>query len=161
MWLYLILLFIGLPWLELSILLAMRRHVGLGPTIGIVLLTGLAGAALAKWQGLGVMNRIHRTLAEGRVPTRELVDGVLILVAGLLLITPGMITDAVGFLLLVPVVRGRLRQHIGARLRRRFAAANSVRVTWGSESTHSPPPRSGADDTIEIEATPVTGNDDR
>lgn len=108
--------FILMPILELAVLLKVNNAVGLGKTLGIVILTGVVGALLAKAQGLMVMKRIQRDLAEGRMPAPRLIDGMMILVAGVLLITPGLVTDTAGFLLLLPPVRSAIRAWLRAKL---------------------------------------------
>jgi UPF0716 protein FxsA len=115
----LIILFVGIPALELMLLLQIGGVIGGLPTLGLIVATGIIGGALARWQGLAVMRRIREDSAAGRLPAGPVIDGAMILVAGALLITPGVITDAVGFLLLIPQVRALAR----AQLRRRFETA--------------------------------------
>ena len=106
---YLIALFIGLPIVELALLFKVHERVGLGPTILLVLLTGITGAALVRRQGIAILFRIQHEMAEGKLPAPQMIDGIMVLVAGALLVTPGLITDAVGFALLVPVIRDYIR----------------------------------------------------
>jgi len=106
----LILLFIGLPFLEMVILIKLGAEIGFGPTLLIVIATGVLGAALARSQGLSVWLRIQQELQMGRMPTEQLVDGLLILVGGIVLLTPGLITDFLGLLLLIPVTRNLFKQ---------------------------------------------------
>ena len=103
--LILVLLFTLLPLAEIFLLVRIEEAIDLPATIGLVLATGIIGAALARWQGTLALGRIHAELQAGGLPTRALFDGALILFAGAVLITPGVITDIVGFLLLVPFVR--------------------------------------------------------
>jgi UPF0716 protein FxsA len=114
----LLVLFIAVPLLELALLLWIGRWMGLLPTVALVVATGIAGAALARSQGLRLLYRIQAELAAGSMPARELLDGVLILVAGATLLTPGLLTDVFGLLLLVPGTRGWVRGHLTARMRR-------------------------------------------
>ena len=118
---YLLALFIFLPITELWLLFKVDAHLGIGPTVLIVVMTGIIGAWLARAQGLMIMMEIQRDLAEGRMPAPRMIDGVMILVAGALLVTPGLITDTAGFLLLVPgvraIVRGWLRQKFEQKLK--------------------------------------------
>jgi len=102
---WLVLLFVVLPALELALLIEVGRQIGTLGTLMLILATGVIGASLARRQGLGVLRAVQRETAEGRLPTGSLVDGVMILVAGALLVTPGVVTDAVGFLCLVPAFR--------------------------------------------------------
>lgn len=106
---YLIALFIGLPIVELTLLFKVHERVGMGPTVLLVLLTGITGAALVRRQGIAILFRIQHEIEAGNLPAPQMIDGIMVLVAGALLVTPGLITDAVGFALLVPVVRTSLR----------------------------------------------------
>ena len=106
---YLIALFIGLPIIELALLFELHGLVGFFPTVMLVLLTGIAGAALVRQQGLAILLEIQREMSIGNVPAPQMIDGVMILVAGALLVTPGLITDVSGFLLLIPFVREKIR----------------------------------------------------
>jgi UPF0716 protein FxsA len=106
---YLIALFIGLPIVELALLFELHGLVGFFPTVMLVMLTGIAGAALVRQQGLAIILKIQREMSIGNVPAPEMIDGTMILVAGALLVTPGLITDISGFLLLIPFVRKQIR----------------------------------------------------
>lgn len=116
----LIVLFTAVPFLELALLVWIGGEIGLGPTVALVLLTGVAGAALARHQGLATWRRFQGALSAGRLPGEELLEGLLILVAAAFLLTPGILTDTVGFALLVPPARrwivARARTRIEARL---------------------------------------------
>ena len=101
----LLLLFIGLPLIELAILVKLGEVLGFWPTIGLVVITGFLGAYLAKLQGFWVLRKIQNEMAAGRIPTGEMADGLLILIGGIVLLTPGLLTDVAGFSLLVPWVR--------------------------------------------------------
>lgn len=120
MFLRLLLLFTVVPLVELTLLVYLGQEVGLWPTIALVLGTGILGAWLAKLQGLLVLRQVQGELARGRLPTDALVDGALILVAGTLLLTPGLITDLWGFVLLVPPGRALARRWAMAALGRRL-----------------------------------------
>ena len=114
---YLVLAFIIVPLLELAVIIQVGQGLGVLPTIGLLLVVSIVGAWLVKFQGLGVMNRIRRQLAAGQMPTDELVNGVLILVAGALMLPPGFITDAVGLSLLFPPSRAVVRRFLAQRFR--------------------------------------------
>jgi len=118
MLLRLFLLFTLVPAVELTILIEIGKRIGAGSTIALLILSGILGAVLAKHEGLRTLRHIQDDLAAGRMPTERLIDGLLILLAGALLITPGVLTDAVGFLLLIPPVRRLVRNH----LKKRFQA---------------------------------------
>jgi UPF0716 protein FxsA len=105
MFVYLILLFTCVPIIELAVLLSVGRHIGVFNTIAVVILTGVTGAYLAKSQGLMILSKIQSDLRMGMMPGDKLIDGALILVGGVLLLTPGFITDATGFAVLVPYSR--------------------------------------------------------
>ena len=106
---YLIALFIGLPIVELALLIKLHGIVGFLPTVLLVLLTGIAGAALVRRQGIAILFSIRQEMEKGNLPAPQMMDGVMILMAGALLVTPGLITDFTGFALLVPYVRERIR----------------------------------------------------
>jgi len=120
---YLIALFIGLPIVELALLFKVDEHVGLGPTVLLVLLTGITGAALVRRQGLAILFRIQHEMAEGRLPAPQMIEGIMVLVAGALLVTPGLITDTVGFLLLVPVIRATIRGWLRKKLEQKMRSS--------------------------------------
>ncbi|MBI4510416.1 MAG: FxsA family protein [Deltaproteobacteria bacterium] len=101
----LFLLFTLLPFLELYFLLVIGRQVGFWPTLGLVMATGIMGAVLARAEGLRVLRQWQEALSEGRVPEEGVLSSVLILVGGVLLVTPGVLTDVVGFVLLFPPTR--------------------------------------------------------
>ncbi len=97
------------PALEIFLLLKVSVHLGFGFTFVMVILTGIVGAKLAHSQGLSVLRKIQSELSQGRAPAETIVEGLCVLVAGVVLLTPGFITDAIGFSLLIPQVRRKLR----------------------------------------------------
>ena len=129
---YLTAVFVGMPILELFLLLKVGAAIGPFRTFLLVIATGVVGAWLARQQGLRTVIGIQRDMHEGRTPAGRMLDGVLILVAGLLLITPGLITDVVGFSLLVPVVRALLRTWLGYTLEKKLREG-SARVEFRRE----------------------------
>ncbi|MBD3270936.1 MAG: membrane protein FxsA [Elusimicrobia bacterium] len=102
---YLVLLFTIIPAGELAILIAIGRYIGVWNTVLIIVLTGVTGAYLARMQGLLTFYRLQQDLAQGRMPADRFVDGFIILCSGILLLTPGFITDCIGFLGLIPFTR--------------------------------------------------------
>ncbi|MFP2931054.1 FxsA family protein [Pyxidicoccus sp. 3LG] len=125
---YLLLAFTVVPFIELYLLLAIGREVGFVPTLAMVLVTGLIGASLARREGGRVMKSWRESMARGQVPEEGIVSGALVLVGGALLVAPGVFTDVVGLLLLIPPTR----RFVAARLRRsleRRVREGSVRVT--------------------------------
>lgn len=129
---WLITAFILMPILELAVLLKVHQAVGLANTLAIVIITGFVGAFLARAQGMAVLMQIRRDLVEGKMPAPRLMDGVMILVAGVLLITPGLITDTAGFLLLIPTVRSAIRAWLQRKLEEKFqdGTANITFYRW-------------------------------
>lgn len=123
----LLFLFVAVPLLELVILIQLGRLIGLWPTLGIVAGTGVVGASLARSQGVRTWRAFQREVAAGRMPGREIFDGVAILAGGALLLTPGIVTDLAGFLLLVPATRALIRRRAARALERRIAEG-SVRL---------------------------------
>lgn len=101
----LILLLLALPVLELSLLMHLGAAFGALPTLLLVLITAVLGAQLMHSQGVGVLTRIQQSLARREVPTLELLNGAVVLLGGLLLLIPGFVTDAIGFLCLIPPLR--------------------------------------------------------
>ncbi len=128
-WSILILLFIGLPLAELALLLRIGDIVGPWTTLGIVVLTGLLGATLARLEGLRVAIRIQEDLHEGRMPAPYILDGVMILIAGAVLITPVFITDTAGFLLLIPPFRLFIKQWVKRMIEKRIRK-DAIDVTY-------------------------------
>lgn len=117
MLLRLLLLFTLVPLVELALLVWIGEHIGLLPTLGIVLGTGFLGAAMARHEGLRCWLAAQEKIRRGELPTDSLLDGLLILVAGALLIAPGVLTDLAGCCLLVPPVRRAFRRYLGRRIR--------------------------------------------
>lgn len=131
----LLLLFTTIPLLELYLLVRIGEAIGLGPTIALILLTGVLGAALARVQGMATWARFQQALAAGRIPARELVEGLLVLVAGAVLLTPGVVTDLAGFLLLVPPARSWLVRRMEDRFRMRYEIRGASRASDSPEGT--------------------------
>lgn len=117
----LLILFITIPILELVIFVMLGSKLGFPLTLLIILTTAVIGAYLSKSQGLRALRRYQEAVASGKLPHREILEGLIILVAGVLLMTPGFLTDTIGFLLLVPPLRDIVRQLISASLSRRFS----------------------------------------
>ena len=126
--LLLALIFIVLPIAELVVLFKLGTSFGVLPTVALVLGTGFAGAALAKAQGMRTLRAMQREMAAGRVPSREVMDGLAVLVGGALLLTPGLITDVMGLSLLFPPTR-RALQLIARKWLERQVRTGAVRVS--------------------------------
>jgi len=117
MFLKLLLLFTLFPLFELYLLIEIGRRVGAAPTILLVVITGFCGALLARAQGFQVLKRIGGQLRQGQLPAEELLDGMAILVGAALLLTPGLISDTAGLLLLIPVSRRAAKRFFRRKLR--------------------------------------------
>ena len=112
MYFRILLLMIVLPATELYVLARSSDMFGIGPTVGLVIATGIAGAALARAQGFEVLRQLQAQMNQGQLPAGSVLEGVLVLLGGVLLLTPGFITDLCGFLLLLPWTRAPLRRYL-------------------------------------------------
>ena len=119
----LILLLVSVPLVELYVIVQVAGGLGVGQTILLLLAVSVVGAWMVRRSGLGVLNQIRTRLERGELPGNELVDGVLILVAGALMLTPGFLTDAVGLVLLFPPTRIAVRSVVVRRYSKRITAA--------------------------------------
>ena len=117
MLLRLLLLFTIVPLVELWLLLEIGEMIGLWPTIALILATGVIGASLARWQGALCLQTMQKQIHGGQLPTDSLLDGLGILVAAAFLVTPGVLTDIVGFGLLIPPVRRVVRRTVAKLIR--------------------------------------------
>ncbi len=155
---FLLLLFTVLPLVELVLLLEIGGQVGWPMTILIVLTTGVVGASLARHQGLMTMWRLRTSLGRGEAPTDALLDGALILVAGAVLVTPGVLTDAIGFGLLVPAIRTIVKRGLRAWLARQVRSGGVKVATFGKGPSGFEQGPSGYvtnDQIIDVEVTEV------
>ena len=124
------LLFLVVPFVELFLLIQVGQTVGALSTIAVLIVISVVGAWLVKREGMNTLRRAQQQVRNGAVPGTELVDGVLILFAGALLLTPGFLTDVFGILLLIPPVRAALRTTARKRIARR-AGTNIIEVeSW-------------------------------
>ena len=120
MFIRLLLLFTLLPIVELALLIEVGQRLGTWITVALVVGTGAVGAALARVEGLRAFSRLRQAIAAGAFPGDELFDGALILTGGLLLITPGLLTDLVGFAVLLPLTRRLFKAYLKRAVRRRL-----------------------------------------
>jgi UPF0716 protein FxsA len=111
----LLVLFTIVPIIEITLLVLLHDAVGFWWTFGTVCMTASLGTLLTRWQGTAALRRIKETLAKGQLPGEEILDGVLVLLAGATLITPGVLTDTVGLLLLIPAIRRPIRNYTKKR----------------------------------------------
>lgn len=143
------LLFLAAPIAELAVIIAAGQQFGVVPTIAGLLLAGVVGAWLARREGFAVWRRLNEALADGRMPTEEIADGALILLAGALMAAPGFIGDALGLILLIPPLRAGVRR-VAMPAVMRYAerkAQSSIRLgpTWPGDRGPNPwtPPNTG------------------
>ena len=136
----LIALFILVPLAELYVILKVGDAIGVLPTIALLAIDSVLGSLLLRAQGRSVWRRFNETMASGRVPHRELIDGVLVIFGGAFLITPGFLTDIVGLLLLVPPTRSVIRRMLTRRLGRRIVTRDPYDVE-GTATEYDEPSR--------------------
>ncbi len=142
----LLLLFILVPAVELALLIEIGRQIGTLATLGIIAGTGILGAALARHQGLGILKSIRREMNAGRLPATSMIDGIMVLLAGAVLMTPGILTDALGFLILIPSTRKWIRDALWNWLKNAIQAGRfQVNVSVGTHGNPPPPPRDSRD----------------
>jgi len=108
----LLMLFIIVPVTELYLLIEVGKKIGTLTTISIIIFTGILGAYLVKHQGFMILRKIQNDLNEGTIPEDSLIQGVIILAGGILLLTPGFITDIVGFIFLIPASRNVVKKYL-------------------------------------------------
>jgi UPF0716 protein FxsA len=119
----LVLLFIVVPIAELAVLIQVGQEIGVWWTIAILIADAIIGSLLMRAQGRAAWRRFNEAMAAGRVPAREVIDGALVMFGGLLMLTPGFITDILGFVLLIPPTRAAVRAVLVRRLARRLTVA--------------------------------------
>ena len=124
----LLLVFILTPLVEMAILIELGKRFGAWHTVGIIVLTGIIGASLAKTQGLQVFRNLIKSLHHGELPHNHLIEVFLLLVGGALLITPGLLTDIAGFVLVLPWTRRLVREQVKSQFRKR--------LIYGENGTH-------------------------
>jgi len=130
--------FVIVPIAEIATFIQVGDVIGLWPTLGIILLTAFLGTGLLRFQGLATLNRAQTALNEGELPLTSVIHGVFLLVAGLLLLTPGFITDGVGFLLFIPP----LRLLIAKWMIEKFKNSENIRVQTTGPGSGNPASRS-------------------
>ncbi len=155
MGLVLFLLFLLVPLIEIGVFIEVGGLIGLLPTLGLILLTAVLGTWQLRAQGLSTLARARQQMEQGQLPAQELYNGFCLIIAGALLLTPGFVTDAVGFALFVPAFRRLLRHLIAQRIRMRAEVRMRQQGNRGSSTVidgefrevpddHEPlPPRGG------------------
>ncbi len=147
----LLLLFILVPIIELVLLIQIGQWIGTVPTVALIILTGVLGAMLVRRQGVEVMARMRGEFQTGRLPTEAIFDGAIILVAGAFLVTPGILTDSVGFLCLIPAGRRFIKRHLRKRVERAIQSGRIVTGRYGGPAQRAQPAQAPPDDVIIID----------
>lgn len=122
----LFLIFSVIPVIELYLLIRVGRSIGALPTVALLLLISFAGAWLVRHQGFAILGTIQREMAAGRIPAASLLDGAVVLVGGILLLTPGFFTDLLGLFFLIPVTRQMIKQYLGLWLQKKLASGQVI-----------------------------------
>lgn len=135
-----LLLFIAVPLGEIAVFIKVGEIIGIGATVALVILTAIVGVALLKRQGLAAMARAQKSVDAGELPVDSVIDGVCLLVAGAFLLTPGLITDTAGFLLMVPGFRRGLARWVFAKIKE---SGSFSMHTFGSGDHQKQRPPSG------------------
>ena len=125
---YLVAGFTLIPLVELVLLIKIGARIGVLNTVSIVLLTGIGGAYLARSQGLRVLMQVKSEIQSGILPAESLIDGVIILAGGILLLTPGFITDITGFIALIPYTRGHIKTLLREKMSMKIKSGNYIDV---------------------------------
>ncbi len=148
----LLLLFVLVPLVELYLLLQLANVTSAGFTFLVVIVTGILGSALARREGLLAWQKFHAALAEGRMPSQEIQDGLMIVFAAALLLTPGLLTDFLGFTLLIPAGRNLIRRQVLSRFFRGFGSVQvHTSVYQGGDGYVRSENRTSMDDPMTVE----------
>lgn len=146
----LFLLFFVAPIAELYVIIRVGAEIGFLNTVGLIVAVAFLGSWLVRREGLRTWARFNESLIAGRIPTREIIDGVLILAAGALLLTPGFLSDVVGVLLLFPPTRAIFRRVLMRKMK-----PGSAFVRFGGFASHRPPDHGG--DIVDVDSTEPKG----
>ena len=145
----LLIAFVAIPIIEIYLLIQVGGIIGAGWTIFIVFGTAILGAGLLRQQGLATWTRLNQSMAQGQLPPTILVEGILLLLSGAFLLTPGFFTDAIGFLFLTPFIRKMFAAYL---LRRgMFMATSGMHATYSSQTASQSEPHSKQKNVIEGE----------
>jgi UPF0716 protein FxsA len=150
----LLLLFTIVPIVELMLLIPLGQWIGLWPTLGLIVVTGVIGAVLGRQQGVAAWRRITEDLGQGRIPSDSLLDGLAVLIAGAFLVTPGVLTDLAGMALLIPPMRRPLKGYLKKRFKRMLTSDNvtfmHIEGPLGGGAPFSTPDEGKDDDVIDV-----------
>lgn len=140
--------FLVIPIIEIYLLIQVGGMIGAGWTIFFVFATAVLGVSLLRQQGLSTWTRLNKSMAQGQLPPTILVEGILLLLSGAFLLTPGFFTDAIGFLFLTPFIRKMIAAHL---LSRGLFMASRMGASYSSQTAHSSNTRSVENNVIEGE----------
>ena len=149
---YLFLIFVITPVLEMWLLITVGNYLGALPTIGLVLLTAFIGVNLLRAQGFETLWRGRRKFEEGQLPAQEIAEGIILAVSGALLLTPGFVTDLVGFSGLIPPIRRKIAQFVLSRMVVASVSTNAQGARFNTSSSSSTHQAKGKGDVIEGES---------
>jgi UPF0716 protein FxsA len=148
-----LLLFVGIPVLEISMFISVGTVIGLGPTLAIVIATAIIGAVLVKKQGLKTLFSAQKNLRDNQLPIHAFFDGLILIVAGLFLITPGFVTDSIGLLLFLPQIKMFLKNIISNLLVARTAAGVYTNINNTEPTRPTNPTIDGEFETVDQRET--------
>nr|WP_306264181.1 FxsA family protein [Pararhizobium sp. IMCC3301] len=146
------------PLLEITAFVVIGGEIGVWATLALVVVTAVIGSFLLRWQGISLLRRIRTDLAAKRLPAKELVRGAMLVVAGILLLTPGFVTDTLGFLLFVPPVQETVWRFLKSRIQLVGAAASSGSATRQNSNAPGGPSQAG-ESVVELDAKEFRRND--
>lgn len=132
-------IFVLIPLAELTVFMAVSEEIGLGTALLMALFTAILGGFIVKYQGVQTMMNAQTSLRGGQIPSKELFDGLCLVAAGATLITPGFITDAIGFALLVPPLRDKIRQKLAESGRFQASGFNTDYTEFHDMKQHHHP----------------------
>ena len=136
-------LLLFIPILEIAVFILIGGEIGIFATLGMILLTAIIGSILLRIQGISILTRIQEKSRNNEIPGEELVNGVMIMIAGVLLLTPGFVTDAIGFLLFFPPFRKFLWSSVASRV--------VIHTPQGMSGNPASGPRHDADDIVDLD----------
>lgn len=138
MLIYLVVIFLVIPLIEVTLFVAIGSQIGIAATLLLCIGSAVLGAAIVRQQGLDTLARLQDRLRRGEMPTTDLAEGAAILAAGILLITPGFFTDAIGFVLLIPPARRQIIAWLGRRIAGDVRTFYSRRQDPSADRSHGP-----------------------
>lgn len=157
---FLVIAFLVVPIIEIYLIVQVDAAIGGWETLGLLVLDSLIGAWLVRREGFSILARVQGALGRGELPTNELIDGLLVLFAGALMLTPGFLTDALGFLLLLPPTRAVVRTGLKSRFADRISVGGSAGSAFGNAAWMRYDGRGGVTDVGSADVTRRDDDDD-